>query len=54
MSEVDPLLLGASLVLKGLPDFTFVPPGARLVLEVRDDGAPRLFNYRRVILDVQP
>ena len=33
MDRVDPLLLGASLVLEGIPDFTFVPPGSRLQSE---------------------
>lgn len=30
LPEVDPALLGASLVLEGIPDFTLVPPGSRL------------------------
>lgn len=30
LPEVDPSLLGASLVLEGIPDFTLVPPGSRL------------------------
>ena len=28
--ELDPTLLGASIILKGIPDFTLVPPGSRL------------------------
>jgi MOSC domain-containing protein YiiM len=27
---LDPILLGASIVIEGIPDFTFVPPGSRL------------------------
>lgn len=30
MDQLDPALLGATLVLRGIPDFTFVPPNARL------------------------
>lgn len=30
LDEVDPIWLGASLVLKGIPDFTHVPPSSRL------------------------
>lgn len=33
LPEIDPLLLGASLVIRGIPDFTFVPPGSRLQAE---------------------
>lgn len=27
---LDPTTLGASIILKGIPDFTYVPPGSRL------------------------
>ncbi|AHD01633.1 MOSC domain-containing protein [Leisingera methylohalidivorans] len=30
MQRVDPAHLGATIVLRGIPDFTFVPPGSRL------------------------
>ena len=30
LARVDPAHLGASIVLRGIPDFTFVPPSARL------------------------
>lgn len=29
LPELDPLLLGASIVVKGIPDFTHVPPNSR-------------------------
>lgn len=30
LETLDPALLGASMVIEGIPDFTFVPPGSRL------------------------
>lgn len=33
LERIDPLLLGASVVLEGIPDFTFVPPASRLQSE---------------------
>lgn len=33
LESLDPALLGASIVLEGIPDFSFVPPGSRLVAE---------------------
>jgi len=30
VSDLDPALLGASMVLRGIPDFTHVPPSSRL------------------------
>ncbi len=30
LTDVDPALLGASLVVEGIPDFTHVPPSSRL------------------------
>lgn len=31
LNQVDPSLLGASIVIRGIPDFTHVPPASRLV-----------------------
>ncbi|MGJ5619353.1 MOSC domain-containing protein [Sulfitobacter sp. MF3-043] len=30
IEAMDPTTLGASIILKGIPDFTYVPPGSRL------------------------
>ncbi len=30
MERIDPLWLGASIVVRGIPDFSFVPPSSRL------------------------
>lgn len=30
LDQVDPMYLGASIVVRGIPDFTFVPPSSRL------------------------
>ena len=30
LEQIDPAWLGASLVLRGIPDFTFIPPSSRL------------------------
>ncbi|KIC21954.1 MOSC domain-containing protein [Leisingera sp. ANG-Vp] len=30
MERIDPVHLGATIVLRGIPDFTFVPPSSRL------------------------
>ncbi len=30
VNALDPVLLGASMILKGIPDFTYIPPGSRL------------------------
>ncbi len=30
LTDLDPTLLGASIVVKGIPDFSYVPPGSRL------------------------
>lgn len=43
LAEIDPLLLGASLVIEGIPDFTFVPPGSRLQAE----------NGATIVVDVE-
>jgi hypothetical protein len=31
LDALDPVLLGASLVLEGIPDFTHIPPSSRLI-----------------------
>ena len=57
LPAVDPLLLGASLVLKGIPDFTFVPPGSRLqavngtTLVVDVENGPCNFPAREIEKD---
>lgn len=33
IEAMDPTTLGASIILKGIPDFTYVPPGSRLQTE---------------------
>lgn len=33
LQELDPQLLGATVVLRGIPDFTHVPPSSRLIAE---------------------
>lgn len=33
LDTIDPRLLGASMVLRGIPDFTHVPPSSRLLAE---------------------
>ena len=33
LEEIDPLWLGASMVIEGIPDFTHVPPSSRLQVE---------------------
>lgn len=43
LDRVDPLLLGASLVIEGIPDFTHVPPGSRLQAE----------NGTTIVVDVE-
>lgn len=43
LPRIDPLLLGASLVIEGIPDFTFVPPGSRLQAE----------NGATIVVDVE-
>ncbi|UOA31104.1 Putative metal-sulfur cluster biosynthesis proteins YuaD [Sulfitobacter sp. DSM 110093] len=30
LSELDPTLLGTSIIIGGIPDFTLIPPGSRL------------------------
>ena len=33
LAELDPALLGATMVIAGIPDFTLVPPSSRLQAE---------------------
>ena len=33
MDDLDPQLLGATIILRGIPDFSHVPPSSRLVAE---------------------
>jgi len=40
---LDPILLGASIVVEGIPDFTHVPPGSRLQAE----------NGTTIVIDVE-
>ena len=43
VAAITPQQLGASVVIKGIPDFTFVPPGARLQAE----------NGTTIVIDVE-
>lgn len=33
LADLDPALMGATLVLRGIPDFTHIPPSSRLIAE---------------------
>lgn len=33
MEHLDPALMGATMVLRGIPDFTHIPPSSRLIAE---------------------
>jgi hypothetical protein len=54
LEQVDPGALGANLVLRGIPDFTFVPPSSRLqgpdgmVLTVDMENRPCIFPGREI------
>lgn len=54
MEAVDPSALGANLVLRGIPDFTFVPPSSRLqgpdgvTLTVDMENRPCIFPGREI------
>jgi MOSC domain len=54
LEQVDPRSLGANLVLRGIPDFTFVPPSSRLqgpdgmVLTVDMENRPCIFPGREI------
>jgi len=43
LEVLDPILLGASMVIEGIPDFTFVTPGSRLQTE----------NGTTIVIDVE-
>lgn len=54
LERVDPALLGANLVLRGIPDFTYVPPSSRLqgpdgaTLTVDMENRPCIFPGREI------
>ena len=43
LDALDPVLLGASIVIEGIPDFTHVPPGSRLQAD----------NGTTIVIDVE-
>lgn len=43
VTDLDPRLLGASIVIEGIPDFTFVPPSSRLQAD----------NGTTIVIDVE-
>ena len=57
LDQVDPSALGANLVLRGIPDFTFVPPSSRLqgpdgvTLTVDMENRPCIFPGREIEKD---
>ncbi len=57
LDRVDPSALGANLVLRGIPDFTHVPPSARLLgpdgvtLTVDMENRPCIFPGREIEKD---
>lgn len=54
LASLDPGLLGATLILRGIPDFTHVPPSARLqgpsglTLTVDTENRPCLYPAREI------
>ncbi|MCD9148406.1 MOSC domain-containing protein [Pseudophaeobacter flagellatus] len=54
LEQVDPGALGANLVLRGIPDFTYVPPSSRLqgpdgvTLTVDMENRPCIFPGREI------
>jgi len=54
MAQLDPALLGASIILRGIPDFTHVPPSSRLqgpdgvTLTVDMENRPCLLPAREI------
>ncbi|OIQ32199.1 MAG: sulfurase [Roseobacter sp. MedPE-SWchi] len=54
LEQVDPAALGANLVLRGIPDFTYVPPSSRLrgpdgvTLTVDMENRPCIFPGREI------
>lgn len=59
VDTLDPILLGASMVIEGIPDFTFVPPGSRLQSEsgttivIDVENGPCNFPAREIEKDAQ-
>ncbi|MEP2718149.1 MOSC domain-containing protein [Pseudophaeobacter sp.] len=57
LERVDPSALGANLVLRGIPDFTFVPPASRLqgpdgvTLTIDMENRPCIFPGREIEKD---
>jgi len=57
LQRVDPAALGANLVLRGIPDFTYVPPASRLqgpdgvTLTVDMENRPCIFPGREIDKD---
>ena len=57
LEQIDPAWLGASLVLRGIPDFTFIPPSSRLqgpdgtTLTVDMENRPCIFPGREIDKD---
>ena len=57
LDQVDPSALGANLVLRGIPDLTFVPPSSRLqgpdgvTLTVDMENRPCIFPGREIEKD---
>lgn len=57
LETLDPALLGATLVLRGIPDFTHVPPSARLqgpsglTLTVDMENRPCIYPAREIEAD---
>ena len=54
LDAIDPARLGASMVVRGIPDFTRVPPSSRLIapsgasLVVNMDNRPCIFPARSI------
>lgn len=59
LDALDPILLGASMVIEGIPDFTFVPPGSRLqtpngtTIVVDVENGPCNFPAREIEKDAE-
>ena len=59
LATLDPILLGASMVIEGIPDFTYVPPGSRLqspsgtTIVVDVENGPCNFPAREIEKDAE-
>lgn len=59
LDSLDPTLLGASMVIEGIPDFTFVPPGSRLqsasgtTIAIDVENGPCNFPAREIEKDAE-